>query len=368
MAQNNLLGKIIEGSTEVFVYKNKEKQKGPGVKQGFPFYNSAMELNRDLSVLVCQWLVDNCDKKLFLLDGLSASGIRGVRIANEVDGEFDVVVNDWSEQSYDLINKNVKYGGFSNVVAENKNLNVLLSERFFDYIDVDPFGSPVYFVDSAIRSIRNNGVISCTATDTAALCGVYPRVCLRRYGARPFHGVVMKEIGLRILLGFICKIAARYDKGFEPLVCYVTDHYFRVYVRIKKGVNRANDSLKNVSSFSSNELFYKKDKVVDVGPLWMGRLGETKVIQSLRTLVFEKKLGSKNSLWRLLDLLEGESQGSCFFYTTDSVASKLKCSPPRMDSVFEKIRNKGFSVYHTHFCPTGFKTDMPEELLISIFE
>ena len=73
------------------------------------------------------------------------------------------------------------------MVATNKNLNVLLSENRFDYIDIDPFGSPVGFVDSAMRSIKNGGVVACTATDTAALCGVYPRVCQRRYGAIPFH-------------------------------------------------------------------------------------------------------------------------------------------------------------------------------------
>ena len=62
--------------------------------------------------------------------------------------------------------------------------------------------SPVGFIDSALRSIKNGGIIACTATDTATLCGVYPKVCIRRYGAIPFHSVVMKEIGLRILTWF----------------------------------------------------------------------------------------------------------------------------------------------------------------------
>ena len=140
-----------------------------------------MEQNRDLSVLVNQWLVNKNEKTMHILDGLAASGIRGIRFANELEGDFDVnvTINDWSEDAYALIKKNLERCGLKNVVASNRNLNTLLSEERFHYIDVDPFGSPVYFIDSAIRGIYNNGIIACTATDTATLCGVYPKVCLR---------------------------------------------------------------------------------------------------------------------------------------------------------------------------------------------
>ena len=205
--------KLSEGNTNVLVYKNKSVSKGPGSKQGVPFYNPSMQLNRDFSILVCQWLLDNSKRKTVFLDGLAASGIRGVRLANELVGDFEVVINDWDEKSYNLIKKNIEKHSFENVKACNMNLNVLLSEDKFDYIDIDPFGTPVDFIDSAIRSIKNDGIIACTATDTATLCGVYPKVCIRRYGAVPFHSVVMKEIGLRILLGFICRDAGKYDKG-----------------------------------------------------------------------------------------------------------------------------------------------------------
>jgi len=190
---------ITEGKTEVLVFKDKLTKKGPGSKNKVPFYNPTMELNRDLSILINQWLVNNNEKPMHILDGLAASGIRGIRLANELEGDFDVTINDWSEDAYALIKKNLERCGLKNVVASNRNLNTLLSEERFHYIDVDPFGSPVYFIDSAIRGIYNNGIIACTATDTATLCGVYPKVCLRRYGVRSFHSLVMHEIGLRIL-------------------------------------------------------------------------------------------------------------------------------------------------------------------------
>ena len=236
---------ITEGITDVLVFKNKKSKKGPGSKDKVPFYNPSMELNRDLSILVCQWFINNSKKPVRILDGLAASGIRGVRFSNELEGDFVVTINDWNSDAYILIDKNVRKLKLKNTIALNSNLNSLLSESKFDYIDIDPFGSPVFFIDSAMRSIQNNGIIACTATDTATLCGTYPKVCLRRYGAVPFHSTVMKEVGLRILLGFICREAGVYDKGIKPLVSYVTDYYFRVYLKFINSTSIVNDSMNN---------------------------------------------------------------------------------------------------------------------------
>jgi len=327
-----------------------------------------MELNRDLSVLVCQWLINKSKKPVRILDGLAASGIRGIRFANELDGDFDITINDWDPDAYILIEKNLEKLKLKNTIALNCNLNSLLSESKFDYIDIDPFGAPVYFIDSAIRGISNYGVIACTATDTAALCGTYPKVCLRRYGAIPFHSTVMKEVGLRILLGFICRNAGIYDKGIKPLISYSTDHYFRVYLQVIKGTGRANDSMKYYSVIDSNELISSETIKKDIGPIWTGKLQDKRVLKDLRTILFEKKLNTKNELWKLLDLLEEEADAPAFFYTTDSLASDLRTSPPKMELIFERLRDKGYEVSRTHFSPTGFKTNAPKTEIEKMFK
>ena len=355
MQKNHNIEIAKEGGTNILVFKNKISKKGPGSKDKLPFYNPAMELNRDISIIVVQWLVNKSKQKIHILDGLAASGIRGIRFLNEITGDFDVTINDWDKKSYNLIEKNIKNLKVKNAVATNKDLNSLLSENKFHYIDIDPYGSPVYFIDSAMKSIRSDGILACTATDTATLCGVYPKVCLRRYDSQPFHSNVMKEIGLRILLGFICKSAARHDKGIKTLVSYSTDHYFRVYTQVINGVNRANDSIKNVSTIKSNGI--EGSKNIDIGPLWMGKLEDKKVIKELRTILFEKQLNTKNHVWKLLDVLEEESDSPVFFYTTDNLASSLKISAPSMRTVFETLNKNGYNVYRTHFSSTGFKTN-----------
>jgi len=368
MNKTRIFETISEGITNVMVFKNKDSKKGPGSKDKLPFYNPTMELNRDLSILICQWFINNSKKNLKILDGLAASGIRGVRFSNELEGDFEVTINDWNPEAFYLIDKNIENLKLKNAVSSNCNLNSLLSESKFDYIDIDPFGSPAYFIDSAIRSINNNGIIACTATDTATLCGTYPKVCLRRYGAVPLHSPVMKEIGLRILLGFICRMAGIYDRGIKPLVCYSTDHYFRTYVQVTSGTIRANNSMKNFSTIKSDKLFSLESKIIDVGPLWVDKIQDKRTIAELRTILFEKSPKTKNELWKMLDLLEEEADAPAFYYTTDGLASVLKKSPPKMDIIFKKLKIMGYSFSRTHFCQTGFKTNAPINEIEKVFK
>ena len=359
---------VKEGITKCFVFKNKKTKKGPGVKENEPFYNPSMELSRDLSIVVSQWFINHFNKHVKLLDGLGASGIRGLRLANELDGDFDVTINDWDDQAYSLIKKNLELHKLKNISATNKNLNILLIEKKYDYIDIDPFGSPVPFIESAIRSISHNGIIACTATDTASLCGVHPKACFRRYGAKPYHSYLMQEIGLRILLGFICREAAKYDKGIEPIISFSTDYYFRVFVRILNGKHYANRSMENFVKINLKQhLLSPNEEAQDIGPLWFGKLHIKTAIKEIRTLLFKKILHTKNSLWKLLYLFEEEANAPPLFYSTDHIASNYKISPPKIEYIIQQLHSRGYNIYKTHFSPTAFKTNAPLTEIKKIF-
>ena len=359
---------ITEGITDVLVYKTKETKKGPGAKNKLPFYNPSMELNRDFSVLVCQWLINNSKKHISILDGLAASGIRGLRLANELSGDFDVTINDWDKNAYNLIKKNVEKLKLKNVTVLNCNLNSLLIDKKFNYIDIDPFGSPAYFIDSAMQSISHKGIIACTATDTAALCGVYPMVCFRRYAALPYHSEVMKELGLRILLGFICREAGKYDRGIKPILAYSTDHYFRIYVQVINSVKEANDSMNHYCLIKPGEHIGYETTKKPIGPFWTDKLQSKKILGELRTILFEKQQRTKNSLWKLIDLLEEESDAPMFFYTADKLASLLKKHQPKMKTIFKELRKKGYEVTKTHFDLKGFKTNASINEIEKVFK
>lgn len=359
---------IKEGTTELFVYSNKTSVKGPSIREKTPFYNPSMELNRDVSILVNQWLLNTSTKHVHILDGLAASGIRGIRLAHELTGDFEVTINDWNDQSFALIQQNIQKNLLENISVFQRDLGSLLLERRYHSIDIDPFGSPVYFFDAAVRSVYNKGIIACTATDTAALCGVFPPVCFRRYAAWPLHGPSMHETGLRILLGCLCREAAKYDRGIEPFLCYTTDHYVRLYVQIHNGKSAANASMAQYSSIMARDVPLSQESTALVGPLWLGSLQKKTAIQEIRTLASTKELHTKPLLWKLLDLLEEEADAPPFFYTINDLSSLLKVSPPTMKYIIEQLKNKGFIVSRTHCTPTGFKTNAPLGVVTEVFK
>jgi tRNA (guanine26-N2/guanine27-N2)-dimethyltransferase len=368
MQENTPLERITEGFTTIWANVNKSQIRGPGAKGNLPFYNNSMELNRDISVALCQWMVQNSNRKLSFLDGLAATGIRGLRLANEIKGDFSVYINDWNSESYSLIKRNILELKLEKCIALNSNLNKVLSNERYDYIDIDPFGSPVYFIDSAMRSINNNGIIACTATDTATLCGRHQKVCFRRYTAHSLNTIPMKEIGLRIILGVICRTAGIYEKGIIPLLTYASDHYFRIYVKVINGAKKSDQSMNNLKLIDSEKIFPFNIKGKAIGPMWNCKLQDKRFIQELREIVLNKKLGKRTEIWKLFDFLEDEANGPMFFFSTDGISSILKRSPPKIFDVIEHLKKNGYFASRTHFNPMGFKTDAPQDEIEKLFK
>ena len=177
----------------------------------------------------------------------------------------------------------------------------------------------------------------------------------------------MHEIGLRILIGHLGREAAKYDKGIKPIISYSTDHYFRIYIKIIKGIQYANESLKKIYSINSKDYFYNIKNNQKIGPLWMGEIGNKNIIKKIIPYIFKKQFNTKYELLKLLDLLEKESDANPFFYSTDKIASYLKKSTPNMDYLFKKLNEKDYYAIKTHFSDIGFKTDAPLNEIENIF-
>ena len=112
-------------------------------------------------------------------------------------------------------------------------------------MDVDPFGTPAPYLDCLLRSVENGGLISVTATDTAVLCGVYPKVCYRKYYGNPLRTKYAGEIGIRLLISSIALIASRLDLSITPIFSHGYRNYMRVYCKVVKSNYLANKIQKN---------------------------------------------------------------------------------------------------------------------------
>ena len=53
----------------------------------------------------------------------------------------------------------------------------------FVAIDLDPYGCPSVFLDAAVQSVQEGGLLLVTATDMAVLAGNTPETCYVKYGA-----------------------------------------------------------------------------------------------------------------------------------------------------------------------------------------
>ncbi len=341
---------IKEGKARILVPKT-EWKKGPNSAKVPVFYNPTMEMNRDVSVALLKAVRR---KEMKVLDGLAASGIRGIRFALEI-GEMEITLNDRNKKALKLMEKNADLNRVD-VKITGKNLNTLLSDSSFDYIDIDPFGSPAEFLDCASRAIRNGGILAITATDTAALCGVYPKVCYRRYMAWPEHNWCMHEIGLRILIGSAVRIGGRNDISLKPLLAYSTDHYFRAYLMAEKGARKADAVLENVGMLEFDDISWKNGG--DIGPMWLGALFDEMVLSRMKT---EDFFGSKRRMEKFMDIWKEEWKMPPCYHELSYLSSFLHISQPPIRHVIERLKSMGFEATRTHCSPTGIKTDASAE-------
>ena len=360
------------------------------------FYNPAMIFNRDVSVLVLSHLLLG---GMSVLDGLSATGVRGLRYAKELEVDASITFNDRSREAVNLILKNIALNFSENTqtspafIVKNQDLNTLLHSEKFDCIDIDPFGSPVRFFDSSMRSLRKNGILAVTATDTSTLCGSYPRTSLRRYGSWVPRNPFTHETGVRNLIAAVVGAGASYNKALTPLLSHATHYYYRVYFRAEDSKEKTDELLTHLGylRFSRDssrfqmvkfpEIFGKtttnrantmlpdtgKEKLA--GPLWLGTLFKEELLDKLvKSLADFSYLQSYPAIQKKLELWRGEAGFEPFFYRTDRLSSQLKHSQPRMERLFQRLKERGFLASRTHFDPYGIKTDASYEDVVRVFE
>jgi tRNA G26 N,N-dimethylase Trm1 len=106
------------------------------------------------------------------------------------------------------------------------------TEKRFDVIDLDPYGSAMPFVDSALRLVKDNGLLCATFTDMRVLCSKRPGICYQKYGAAPHAKSYCKEEAMRMALYAISCAANRIGCSIEPFLSVTVDFYIRLFVKI----------------------------------------------------------------------------------------------------------------------------------------
>jgi tRNA (guanine26-N2/guanine27-N2)-dimethyltransferase len=345
------------------------------------FYNPVMEFNRDLTVLAFRAYQRMVNHEITICDPLTSQGIRGVRFAAEIDGVKRVLISDINKRAFMLAKYNVQLNGLEEVVkVKHKDANALLSsnaspKKRFDIVDVDPFGTPAPYLDSAFRAIRNNGLIASTATDLAPLCGVHVKACIRKYGGRPLRTEYCHELAIRLLVGCMATLAAKHDIGIRVVFSHSSEHYIRAYTQISYGAKKADESVKQLGfilhcfkclhrevtrqPFGSLQCPECGSKMDYAGPLWVASLFDTDFIESMtkenRGVAF-KNIGR---IAKLLALTKEEASAPMTYFVVDKLSGKLGLPSPSIQAFINSLRERGYQAVQTHFNTRGIRTNAP---------
>ncbi|MEM2118466.1 MAG: tRNA (guanine(10)-N(2))-dimethyltransferase [Candidatus Bathyarchaeia archaeon] len=384
---------IQEGKTKILVPKLKAFIKQPSdyaPSKAPVFYNPIMELNRDIAVVALQAYQKIANREISVCEPLTGCGIRGIRFATEVKGIKKVLINDISDKAAQLARLNVQKNKLGkSVTVKNEDANLLLAHysaphKRFDAIDIDPFGSPVPYIDSAIRALRNNGLLALTATDMAPLCGVHPKACIRKYGGKPLRTEYCHELAVRLLAGCLARIAAKHDIGIHVIFSHSANHYIRVYATINYGAKKADESIEKMGYIlhcsrcfhrETTKGLFKADslkcsecgsKMNHAGPLWLGKLADQQFCETMKNEAKRKVLKTGQKTAKILNLISKEADAPPTYYVIDKICDKMTLPVPSTEKIIEILKEKGFKATETHFNPKGIRTNANASVLTKI--
>jgi len=342
---------------------------GITIETGEAFYNPYTTPDRDLTIASLAAFSHSIDRLESYLDAFAATGIRGLRAASELG--LDVTLNDWNPDAADLIRRNIASNNLqSHCKVTNENANVLLHQKRFDVVDLDPFGSPAPYLAAASHSAKK--MLCITATDTAPLCGAHLNAGIRKYSALPMNNEYHAEIGVRVLMGAITRALAVTDKAMIPLLAYARRHYVRVYARVLKRVSSADKSMNKLGFIAhcphcgfrtsvtglapvmSDRCHICGSRIQAIGPLWLGRLHDRTFCESVLSELIDRE-SDKHTI-KLVDTCRNEIDIPTF-YDQHRICRTLGIPPVRIDALISKLQDAGFAASRTHFSGTSFKTD-----------
>lgn len=341
-----------------------------------------------------------------VLEALSASGLRALRYAREVEGLGQIVALDNDKASVEACRRNIKFNGSVAISKVESNLAdarvyMLTHPKEFEVVDLDPYGSPSVFLDSAIQSVVDGGMLMCTATDMAVLCGGNAEVCYSKYGSIPLKAKYCHEKSLRILLASIESHANRYKRYIVPVLSVRIDFYIRVFVRIYSSASTMKETPLKLSyvyqcvgcdsfhlqplgravSKNNNMKYYPgygpvvPQECTDCGkrfnmggPIWSAPIHDQEWVTSILSDVkaMKDRYSAYDRIVAVLTTISEELPDVPLFLCLHNLCATLKCTSPSAVMFRSAVLNAGYRISGTHASPLGLKTDAPMSVIWDI--
>lgn len=339
------------------------------------FYNPKMRFCRSIYSLA----IGAADAKLNVIDAFCASGIRGIRYAKENKNVVSTVFLDWSSNCMKFAKKNAKKNKVKQVKFISSDVISFLVGNFydskidFDFVELDPFGTPAPYLWPVFFSMqkKKSFYLSATATDTAVLCGPEAKACLKNYHSRNLNNEFTHENGLRILIKRIAEVAAEFNFGITPLFSLSDRHYLKVLVKCENSAVKADESVKKLgyihycscgwrdSSRRVREKCLICGKEPDYGGLlWLGDTSDKVFVEKMLELNKKRGYADENEISKVLGNVKNEISLPPWYFDLHRTCKRLGTGGvPKMENVLSELRKRGFAAFRTHFSDVSVKTD-----------
>ncbi len=314
-----------------------------------------MAVDRDLGVAVARALAADGFSEGRGWEMTAATGVRGLRLLVESRLVARLVLTESHPWAFEVLARNVARYQSRGARALLYDARRPLARGAFDYVDLDPYGSPQPFLASALAALSPRGVLGVTATDLRVLAGAERGAAERRYGGRPVRGRLGPEGGLRILLAYLARAALAVGRSVVPLLCYVRGHHVRAYVRLgPAGAPPAPVGLIDPPSWTGPAL----PNGGPFGPLWLGPLFDPSLVGALAVPATAER---PTELGRLIERFRSELDADTpFYYESNSLAREIPLSlPPPVDRLLAALRAAGYAAGRTHARDGAFRTTAP---------
>ncbi|SVA79284.1 uncharacterized protein METZ01_LOCUS132138, partial [marine metagenome] len=328
-------------------------------------------------------------------------------------GDMDPVALNWAMRCHEEFPPE---HGEGELLPHLGDLRKSVLEHGRHWVDIDPYGTPLPFLDTAIQSLARRGIAEISATDSAALTGSSKNALLRRYGARVRTDGLAHDSGLRVLLATVARTAARHERSIEPLLSIWESHHLRVSVRVLRSVEGANDvecslgwrvacpTAEEISSSIESGLqpetsldslpmhcflplshpVDRSDKRIS-GPMWTGPVGQTEAMASMTeeralelcgpSTIEDDPVGwterdfeyERRRVIRSVRHISEESGviDAPHLILVDELASWLGSgSPPSPSVMAEALRRAGHRAAVAHYGKPAFRTDAPWDVVV----
>ncbi|MEO0867959.1 MAG: tRNA (guanine-N1)-methyltransferase, partial [Cyanobacteria bacterium J06642_11] len=200
------------------------------------FYRSTSQIGRDLAVLAAA-VYRQRHGQLRVIDAMTGCGVRPLRYHLEAGADW-VWANEGNPELQALLEQNLSQGmGPNSYRITHQDANQLFfscarQKDYYDLIDIDSFGSPTPFINTALWVIKFGGMLYITSTDGRTTGGHAPEKSVQIYGACARSHPAVQEQGLRLLLGCAAQQAATRGFSIEPVFSIFNGSIHRVMVRL----------------------------------------------------------------------------------------------------------------------------------------